>query len=116
MPDEEQERVFGDLLKAVNEVGRLDLSDSDWMSIISRQRDGLPPCCGNISALRDRLTAIAGDDGELQFMHRLDLARTITWCFPSHPVPSEAMQAILDQLGYPVPEEDRHMPDKWERH
>lgn len=31
------------------------LSDEEWMSILNAEREGLPRCCGNVSALRDAI-------------------------------------------------------------
>lgn len=78
---------------------RLDLTDTEWMSIINRERDGLPPCCANISALRDVLVAIASDDGDVGFFHANRLVASLGWCFPSHDIPSDVMQKVIDQLG-----------------
>lgn len=38
------------------------LTDTEWMSIINRDRDGLPPCCANISQLRDTVISLARED------------------------------------------------------
>lgn len=36
----------------------IELSDSEWMSLIMSDRDGLPACCGNVGALRDTITSL----------------------------------------------------------
>lgn len=112
--DEKLEQAFGDLLTNLNSIDKVELTDEEWMSVIARDRDGLPPCCGNISSLRDALVSIALDDGRIEFWNRTKLAQRITWCFPSHDVPSGAVQKILDQLGYTHPDIERHVPDQLE--
>lgn len=79
---------------------RIELTDSEWMSIIVRDRDGLPACCANISALRDVVISLAREDGEIGYLHDQVLARALTWCFPDHEVPSPEIQKIIDQLGW----------------
>jgi hypothetical protein len=105
--EEAEGRRFIELLEKVTGA-RLELTDEEWMSIISRERDGLPPCCANLSALRSILTRIASEDGRVGFLEAQTFAAALTWSFPSHPVPSDAVQKILDQVGY-VPDADEHM-------
>lgn len=115
--DEEraEDERFGKLLNHLNnEVNSIELTDEEWMSIIARERDGLPSCCANISALRDVLISIARDNGEVGFIHRVRFAQALTWCFPSHDVPSDAIQKVLDQAGFEMPEHEDHMRDRHE--
>ncbi len=50
------------------------------MSIINADADGLPRCCGNISALRDAVITLARDGGALNFLTRQRLLMTWGWC------------------------------------
>ncbi len=83
---------------------RLDLTDAEWMSIIDQDRDGLPPCCGNISALRDSITSHARNGGQPIFYSEFEmLKRHLSWCFPDHDIPSPVFQKIIDQVGWTPP-------------
>lgn len=114
--DRAEDERFGELLRRLNDrqLEPLELTDEEWMSIIARERDGLPACCGNVSALRDVLISVARDDGEVSFIHRTRLAQALTWCFPSHDVPSDAIQKVLDQVGFEMPEKEDHMRNRHE--
>ena len=46
-------------------AGRVELTDTEWMSMIVKDRGGLEPCCGDISDLRDYVTSLARDPGEV---------------------------------------------------
>lgn len=83
---------------------QITLTDEEWMSIINRERDGLPPCCANVSALRDEIIGLATDDGHSMWAGHDHLRMKLGWVFPEHDVPSPAMQRIIDQLGW-VPAE-----------
>ena len=84
------------------------LSDEEWMSIINRERDGLPPCCANVSALRDEIISIARDDGYSFYTAHDSLRQRLGWVFPEHDVPSPAIQRIIDQIGWVPDEDDQH--------
>lgn len=91
----------------MNERVRIILTDEEWMSIINREREGLPPCCANVSALRDEIIGLATNDGESLFTDHDMLRMRLNWVFPSHDVPSPAVQKIMDQIGWvPVPQEE----------
>ena len=57
-----------------NRFPKIELTDEEWMSVISQYRDGLPYCCANVSHLRDVLTGAARGDGEMLIPDRLRLA------------------------------------------
>lgn len=58
------------------------LTDEEWMSIINKERNGLPCCCANISALRDMLITIARNDGDVWFLEKLK--ENIKFVFDGH--------------------------------
>jgi hypothetical protein len=76
------------------------LTDREWMSIINRERDGLPPCCANVSALRDEIISLATNDGYSFYTDHDTLRMKLGWVFPEHDVPSPEIQAIIDQIGW----------------
>lgn len=78
---------------------RIVLTDEEWMSIIDRERDGLPHCCANVSELRSTLIAIARDSGEVTFL-RDSLAMAWGWVFADdqHGEPTPVMKKIAEQL------------------
>jgi hypothetical protein len=84
---------------------QITLTDEEWMSVINKERDGLPPCCANVSALRDEIIGLARDDGYSFFTDHDRLRVALGWVFPDHDVPSPAVQKIIDQIGW-VPAED----------
>ncbi len=88
------------------------LTDEEWMSIINRERDGLPPCCANVSGLRDEIISIARADGTSFFTYHDNLRIKLGWVFPEHGEPSPAMQKIIDQVGWAPPEDAQHQVDK----
>jgi len=82
------------------------LTDEEWMSIINKERDGLPPCCANVSALRDEIVMVAMEDGFSSFYtDHSQLRMKLGWVFPGHDEPSPVVQKIIDQVGW-VPAED----------
>jgi len=109
-PTDEEGQRYVELLRRAQGV-ILELTDEEWMSIVARDRDGLPACCANISALRDSLIEIAREDGMIGFLNINRFAAALTWCFPSHEVPSDAIQKVLDQIGFEVPAEEDHVKD-----
>lgn len=87
------------------------LTDEEWMSIINKDRDGLPPCCANVSGLRDEIISIAREDGRSFFSDHDRLKVMLGWVFPEHGEPSPAIQRIIDQLGWEPPEDAQdHTP------
>jgi hypothetical protein len=84
------------------------LTDEEWMSIINKEREGLPPCCANVSALRDELISIAREDGRSFYTAHDHLRFKLGWVFPEHGEPSPAVQRVIDQLGWKPHEDGEH--------
>lgn len=97
------------------DVVRLDLTDSEWMSIIDSERDGLPVCCANVSELRDCITRAARFGGEITFINRI--RDVVHWVYPDHGAPEGVMAKIVEQLGVTIltEEEVKHPPQSRER-
>ena len=74
------------------------LSDEEWMSIIDKYRDGIPICCANISALRDTLTDIAREGGEIGLFVDVELKERIEWVKNGHDL-TPIILKICKQLG-----------------
>lgn len=88
------------------------LTDEEWMSLINGDRDGLPRCCANVSALRDDLIALARNSGRLDLFAKSSIAMHLTWVFPEHDVPSVAMQKVLDHFDItPFGEDDAEVAE-----
>ena len=85
----------------MHEDVQLDLTDAEWMSVIKRDGEGLPACCGNVSALRDVLLGIARDNGTVSVFIKSELDRTYGWVFGSaeHGEPTPVMRKIAEQAG-----------------
>jgi hypothetical protein len=63
---------------------RIDLTDSEWMSLIDGTRDGgLQKCCANISNLRDAIIQIARDGGRYH-ASSIDFLRAYRACADGH--------------------------------
>jgi hypothetical protein len=88
------------------------LTDEEWMSIINKERDGLPPCCANVSNLRDEIISIARADGASFYTYHDHLKIKLGWVFPEHGEPSPAIQKIIGQIGWTPPEDAQHHADK----
>jgi len=91
-----------------NDRVQIILTDEEWMSIINRERDGLPPCCANVSALRDEIISLAREDGYSFYTAHDHLRIKLGWVFPEHDEPSPAVQRIIDQIGWTPPEDTEH--------
>jgi len=64
------------------------LTDSEWMSLIDMERDGLPVCCANVSALRDRVIDIAREGCKVSGWNQIRTQRFLQayqWAINSHP-------------------------------
>jgi len=61
------------------------LTDSEWMSLIDKERGGLPPCCANISELRDQIILLAREGGNLPPWNGMAYLRAYRVCLDGHP-------------------------------
>lgn len=80
----------------------IDLTDSEWMSLISGERD-LQRCCANISELRDRIIEIARDGGRYH-THSLFFLRAYRAAADGHdihgiPALNKIRDACLEHIG-----------------
>ncbi|RLD04109.1 MAG: hypothetical protein DRI65_11365 [Chloroflexota bacterium] len=73
------------------------LTDTEWMSIIDRNRDGLPICCANVSELRDIITRVAQDGGRLNGLSEPRLREHIEAVEDAHDF-SPVMLKVCKQL------------------
>lgn len=85
----------------MNELVKLELTDSEWMALIDGTReDGLLTCCANVSALRDVLITAARAGGVI---HRFDVERfrtRLSWVMSDHDIDQiPAMVKVREQLG-----------------
>jgi hypothetical protein len=87
---------------------QITLTDEEWMSIINKERDGLPPCCANVSALRDHIIVLAREDGYSFYTDHDTLRQCLSWVFPEHGEPSPPIQRIIDQINWTAPEDAEH--------
>ena len=93
---------------------RIELTDSEWMSIIDAEGEGLMRCCGNISELRDVLIQVARNGRTTNFITEQRLQITLGWCYPEHDVPSDAIRKVMEQVGFEVPDVAAHDPQSIE--
>jgi len=89
---------------------RLELTDTEWMSVIDANRDGLPRCCANISALRDCLISAAREGGEIHLFAIDRLRMTLGWVLKDHEIDQlPVLGKIRTQLDLTGDQE--HVPD-----
>jgi hypothetical protein len=71
------------------------------MDLIDGERPhGLHKCCPNISALRDRIIALARDGGVPHVFTIGELRRALGWVMDSHDISGiPALHKLFDQLG-----------------
>jgi len=81
------------------EMPRVRLTDSEWVSLVNREREGLPGCCANVSALLDHVVSLLRNDGYCTVFDLAQLKQKASWVYPEHGEPSPAMAKLLDQLG-----------------
>jgi hypothetical protein len=63
----------------------LDLTDTEWMSLIDGDRPGgLTACCANISALRDVIISAARAGCEVHRFELDNFRRTLGWALDGH--------------------------------
>ena len=107
LPEEELE-VVDDPWEGSNSP-RIVLEPSEWMELVDQHRGGLPPCCGNIAALRKEIIGLLFNGGYPVYgLHNLH--RALSWCYPdpAHPPVSPAMRKVIDQSGWEIPETVQH--------
>jgi len=83
------------------------------MSLINQKREGLPPCCANISALRDEIIQIARDGAMLPPWNGLHFLRAYRVCRDGHdfddvqfPALMKLTQQVAESMGYTLAEVD----------
>lgn len=97
----------------MSETVQLELTDSEWMSLLDGERDGLPRCCANVSALRDTLMGIVRGGCALNPFDRTLLERHFYWFLEGHDLDQEGPLAkLVAQTGLPMiaPEEHPRQP------
>lgn len=71
------------------------LTDSEWMSLINKERDGLPECCANISELRDQIIQIIRDGGKLAPWNGMQFLRAYRVCRDGHDLNDETTPVLM---------------------
>jgi hypothetical protein len=84
----------------------IQLTDTEWMSIIDGSRDGLPVCCANVSALRDDIISAARNGGTPLMVETI--RRRADWVFPEHGEPPPAVASLLAQCGWTMKTDAEH--------
>lgn len=105
---------FGPVIGGSNPSSRamyvkIELTDSEWMSVLDQTRDGLPYCCANISALRDDLFNIVRYGCEMAQWNILSFFTHYKWVKDGHELNSPALNKIFDQLM-----QNEHCAKMWE--
>lgn len=91
---------------------KVELTDEEWMSVISQDRDGLPSCCANISALRDAIISMARNDGEYQSFFMVQTLSPFYWATSSHDFEDDSVvMKILNQIL----DQDEEAQKFWEK-
>lgn len=93
---------------------RIELTDSEWMSLIDGEReDGLQRCCANISDLRDCLIGVARAGGEVHTFEVERLRMTLGWVLDGHDIGGiPALVKVRNQLD--LEEKPPHVPQRSE--
>lgn len=93
----------------VTTTTKVDLTDGEWMSLLDGERDGLPRCCANVSALRDVLMQVVRGGGEVDTFTMLGLERAFGWFVEGHDLPEGgALEKLARQVGLPLEVPDEH--------
>jgi len=80
------------------------------MSLIDGERDGLPRCCANVSALRDCLISVARDGGRVNPFSIGRLEMTLGWVLDGHEIDGlTALDKVRQQLDLTA--HQNHRPD-----
>ena len=87
------------------------LSDTEWMALINKEREGLPICCSNISELRDQIIQIARDGAMLPPWNGIHFLRSYRVARDGHelndttfPILMRLVSEIAESMGYTVDE------------
>lgn len=98
---------------------KITLSPEQWASFDRKnpahENGPLPPCCGNISALRDTVMSIAANDGVVTPEMARDLAQQWGWCVDGHSFDEvkfpnfTPLKSLIEQAGLAWPQ--RHTRD-----
>lgn len=87
------------------------LTDEEWMSLINKERDGLPECCANIGELRDQIIQIARDGATLAPWNGMQFLRAYRVARDGHeitdetaPVLMKLVREVTESMGYTLDE------------
>lgn len=87
-------KKWTNMMKSLGETP-CSLTDAEWMSLINKERDGLPRCCANISDLRDQLIQIARDGAMLAPWNGMEFLRAYRVARDGHDFTEEAQPALM---------------------
>lgn len=88
---------------------KITLSDSEWMSLLDAERDGLPRCCANVSALRDVVQSIVRDGCEVTGLTSHQLEIKFVWFLEGHDLDEDgALAKLARQVGLPMEPPEEH--------
>lgn len=89
---------------------KLDLTDSEWISLIDGESDDsqLPKCCANVSSLRDVFVDIVrgGRKEDMTGFQERDLKQRLVWLAGGHDL-TPLIQNICEQIGFD-PKNEEH--------
>jgi hypothetical protein len=71
------------------------LTDTEWMSLIDKEREGLQACCANISELRDQIITIAREGAMLAPWNGLAFLRAYRVCRDGHEISDETHPTLM---------------------
>lgn len=79
---------------------KVELTDTEWMELINKERNGLGVCCANISNLRDYIIDVARNDGETSFSER-PILRAYHAAYEGHDMlrQSEPLEKFITQVA-----------------
>lgn len=87
---------------------KITLTDEEWVSILDPDADGLPRCCGNVSALRDSYYMIMRDGRALMQWYVLSYLKTYSHADEAHdipPIPKKIHEQVL---------QNKHAREMWD--
>lgn len=91
------------------QTAKVELTDSEWMSLLDGERDGLPRCCANVSALRDALMSVVRGGCEVGPFDRLQVQRTLWWVVEGHDLdPDGPLVKLAGQVGLSLIPPEEH--------